>query len=116
MHSLENDFIIIDNFNGKIEFLKEQVISLCDRQKGIGANGVILVETRPEVDCFMNYYNSNGIKAENCDNSINCVVGFLKAYYLKDKKEFIIGTREGNKEVKYKDGAKGSFSGIFEID
>ncbi len=111
MHGLGNDFIIIDNFNGHISLKGEEVALLCDRHRGIGADGLILVETNPSknsgqeesVDCFMNYYNSDGSLAEMCGNGIRCVARFLKDYYLKEKNIFTIATRAGDKEVIFED-------------
>ena len=105
MNGLGNDFIVIDNFNGRIKFSSEQIVALCDRHKGIGADGLILVEKKPKVDCFMNYYNADGSEAEMCGNGIRCTALFLKNYYLKDNQEFKIETRVGIKIVKLeKDG------------
>src|SRR3990167_8702711 len=78
MHGLGNDFVVIDNINGKIVLSKEQIIFLCDRNKGIGGDGVILVESSEKGDCFMNYYNSDGSVAEMCGNGVRCVAKFLK--------------------------------------
>ncbi len=58
MHGLGNDFVVIDNMNGRIKLTGEQVVALCDRHFGIGADGLILVESSDKADCFMNYYNS----------------------------------------------------------
>ena len=107
MHGLGNDFIVVDNFNGRIKLNKEQITFLCNRHKGIGADGLILVESAenvgstnsPQADCFMNYYNSDGTEAEMCGNGIRCTAKFLKDYYLKDKENFSIKTRVGVKEV-----------------
>ena len=52
MHGLGNDFIVIDNMNGRIILSAEQVVLLCDRHKGIGADGVILVEASDKADCL----------------------------------------------------------------
>ncbi|MEI7810473.1 MAG: diaminopimelate epimerase, partial [bacterium] len=101
MHGLGNDFVVIDNFNGKIKLSKEQISFICDRHFGIGADGLILVEKVDDVDCFMNYYNSDGTQAEMCGNGIRCVARFLKDYYLKSALVFKIDTRAGLKEVKY---------------
>ena len=115
MHGLENDFIVLDNFNGKIELNKEQIFLLCNRHKGIGADGLILVETsKKEAHCFMNYYNSDGSQAEICGNGIRCVADFLKNGYLKDKDTFLIETRAGIKKVKYEN--YGTFSFFDEIN
>ena len=100
MHGIGNDFIVIDNFNGNISLSNKEIALLCDRYKGIGADGLILVETKEETDCFMNYYNGDGTEAEMCGNGVRCIAKFLKDYYLKDKNIFNIATRAGNKEVK----------------
>lgn len=108
MHGLGNDFIVIDNFNGQIKLTTEEIVLLCDRHKGIGADGLILIEksekeadstSSPQADCFMNYYNANGSEAEMCGNGIRCVVKFLKNDYLKDKDTFLIDTRDGIKKI-----------------
>ncbi len=100
MHGLGNDFIVIDNFNRRIKLTKEEVTLFCDRHKGIGADGLILVEKSGEgTDCFMNYYNADGSIAEMCGNGVRCVAKFLKNFYLKDKEEFEIETRAGIKKI-----------------
>src|SRR3989338_11552052 len=99
MHGLGNDFVIIENMNGRIKLSKEQVIALCDRHKGIGADGVILVEPSDKADCFMNYYNSDGSVAEMCGNGVRCVAKFLKDNFSKNKTKFTIDTRAGTKEI-----------------
>lgn len=104
MHGLGNDFVVIDNFNGRISLSKEQIISICDRHKGIGADGIILVETKEGSDCFMNYINADGTESQMCGNGIRCTAKFLKDYYLKDKKTFKIATRSGTKDILWEKG------------
>ena len=112
MHGLGNDFIVIDNMNGKISLSKPQVIFLCDRHKGIGADGVILVEKSdkvdsigsPQADCFMNYINADGSKAQMCGNGVRCVAKFLRDYVLKNKNSFLIDTRAGIKQIEHTKG------------
>ena len=117
MHGLGNDFVVIDNFNGRIKLSPGQVAFLCDRYKGIGADGLILVESATGADCFMNYYNSDGSQAEMCGNGVRCTAKFLKDYYLKDKNNFKISTRAGIKEIKFEnDGEVANvFSGMIDI-
>jgi diaminopimelate epimerase len=100
MHGLSNDFLVLDNFNGRIKLKAEEIALLCDRHKGVGADGLILVESSSEgADCFMNYYNADGSEAEMCGNGVRCVALFLKNSYLKDKKTFNIETRAGIKKI-----------------
>lgn len=103
MHGLGNDFVVIDNMDGRIVLSKEQVIFLCERNKGIGADGVILIEKSDKADCFMNYYNSDGTFAEMCGNGVRCVTKFLKDNSMRSKTNFKIDTRAGVKEIIYHD-------------
>ncbi len=52
-----NDFIIIDNRNQVYEFTREIVEYFCDRKFGIGADGLMLLETCPGYDFKMRYFN-----------------------------------------------------------
>ena len=102
MHGLGNDFIVINNTNGRIQLSKNQIIALCDRHKGIGADGVILVESSLFADCFMNYYNSDGTQESMCGNGVRCVAKFFIEEISTDevvKNILKIDTRAGIKEV-----------------
>jgi diaminopimelate epimerase len=111
MHGLGNDFVVVDNFNGRIILSKKQISFLCDRHRGIGADGLILVESgKEDADCFMNYYNSNGSEAEMCGNGIRCVARFLKDYYLKFNNSFKIKTKDDIKEVIIEEDDDNTFS------
>lgn len=108
MHGTGNDFIVIDNMDNKVNLSKEQISFLCDRHFGIGADGVILVEFKDGVDCFMNYYNSDGTEAEMCGNGIRCTALFVQDYLNIKKENYTIYTRGGIKEVTR--GKDGTFS------
>ena len=102
MHGSGNDFIVIDNLSGRISLSIRQISDLCDRRKGIGADGIILVESKEGTDCFMRYYNSDGSPAKMCGNGIRCTALFLKRDYLKEKEFFKIDTLDGIKEISWK--------------
>src|SRR3989338_4365003 len=103
MHGLGNDFVVIENMNGRIKLTTEQIVFLCDRHYGIGADGLILVEPSDKADCFMNYYNADGF-ATMCGNGVRCTARFLKDYILKSNFNFLIDTCASVKEVKLEDG------------
>jgi len=103
-HGAGNDFIIIDNRDKNFDTKNtEKIRLLCDRHFGIGADGLILLESSDKADCFMNYYNSDGTLAEMCGNGIRCTARFFLEQTKSDKKELLIDTRAGTKKVICKD-------------
>jgi diaminopimelate epimerase len=71
-----NDFVIFDNRNGNYNFNTQQVAFLCDRRFGIGADGLMLLNTHPAFDFEMKYYNSDGRESSMCGNGGRCLVKF----------------------------------------
>jgi diaminopimelate epimerase len=72
-----NDFIILDNRNLSYTALTTGLVkSLCDRRTGIGADGLLLLNTRSGYDFEMKYYNSDGREASMCGNGGRCLVKF----------------------------------------
>lgn len=83
MHGAGNDFIIVD---GVEEALPEEQLPLvaraaCDRNRGIGADGLILVLSSRTANLRMRIFNSDGSEAEMCGNGIRCF-----AKYVYDRK------------------------------
>jgi diaminopimelate epimerase len=78
---LGNDFILIDDRDSKDPSLTpEQSAKLCNRNFGIGGDGVIFALQPPsdEYDFTMRIYNSDGSEPEMCGNGIRCFAQFLK--------------------------------------
>jgi len=72
-----NDFVIMDNRNQRYDSLtKEQVAFLCDRRFGIGADGLMLLNTHAGYDFEMKYYNADGRESSMCGNGGRCLVQF----------------------------------------
>ncbi len=80
-----NDFVIIDNRKGLVHLSKEQVLHLCDRRFGIGADGLMLLNELQGYDFEMKYYNSDGRESSMCGNGGRCLTQF--AYDKGLKKE-----------------------------
>ena len=97
-----NDFIMIDNLDLSFFIDAQKIKLLCDRHFGIGADGLILLESSDKADCFMNYYNADGTLAEMCGNGVRCTAKFFieQTKSKKNKiKELSIDTRAGIKKV-----------------
>jgi diaminopimelate epimerase len=72
-----NDFIILDNRAGLINFLNTEIVAqLCHRKYGIGADGLMLMNSHEQYDFEMIYYNSDGNKSTMCGNGGRCMVKF----------------------------------------
>ena len=73
-----NDFILLDNRSKKIKLNTKQIAKLCNRQFGIGADGLILLEKEYGFDFKMIYYNSNGRISSMCGNGGRCIARFAR--------------------------------------
>lgn len=71
-----NDFVILDNRKGDYSFTKKQVAFLCHRRFGIGADGLMLLNSHPQYDFEMKYYNADGGESSMCGNGGRCLVKF----------------------------------------
>jgi diaminopimelate epimerase len=70
-----NDFLLIDNRSGDHSFSNEQVAALCHRRFGIGADGIILLNSDAQADFRMVYRNADGSESF-CGNGCRAVVDF----------------------------------------
>lgn len=71
-----NDFILIDNRDGRFNCDNQAIARLCDRHFGIGADGLLLLESTEGFDFRMVYYNSDGSPATMCGNGGRCIAAF----------------------------------------
>ena len=99
-----NDFIIIENIRPETgQYLLGLAKKLCDRKRGIGADGLLVIEKSKAADFKMRIFNPDGSEAEMCGNGSRCAAlyaftkgaakskmtietaaGILKAYVKKD--------------------------------
>ncbi len=77
MNGAGNDFVMIDNRAGDIHLNPDQIARICDRHRGIGADGILLLEKSLNgADFRMRYYNRDGGEAEMCGNGARCFTRF----------------------------------------
>jgi diaminopimelate epimerase len=91
-HGTGNDFVILPDPDGELALTPELVASLCDRRRGIGADGVLRVVRSAkhpeaaghagEAEWFMDYWNSDGSIAEMCGNGVRVFVRYLLEHGL----------------------------------
>ena len=81
-HGTGNDFVIVNFLKEQKNILtKEQIIKICKRNFGIGADGILTLLPSKIADYKMRIFNADGTEPEMCGNGIRC---FLK--YLSDRK------------------------------
>jgi diaminopimelate epimerase len=78
MNGAGNDFVMLDNRDLSLALTKDQIEKLCDRHRGIGADGLLCVEPATDGGEFkMRYYNADGGEAEMCGNGARCFGRFV---------------------------------------
>jgi diaminopimelate epimerase len=98
-HGQGNDFIIMDATKKSISLNEDKIRTICDRHKGIGADGLILVKSSDDYDFYMDFYNMDGSKAEMCGNGIRCMAGFIFNKKLSSESSIKIDTLAGVKAI-----------------
>jgi len=80
MNGAGNDFVLLDNRTGSLHLSREQVARLCDRHRGIGADGLMLLAPcrSGRADWAWDFYNSDGSSAEMCGNGARCFGRYLQ--------------------------------------
>jgi len=98
MHGLGNDFILIDCLNkslGDSSFVSYLAKKLCDRNFGIGADGLILILPSSKADLKMRIFNYDGSEAQMCGNGIRCFAKYAYENKLVSKNKFAVETLAG---------------------
>ncbi|WP_343319989.1 diaminopimelate epimerase [Arthrobacter sp. TMP15] len=119
-HGTGNDFVLVADPDGVRSLTPEQIVLLCDRNRGIGGDGLIravrsryllegvaLLTEQPDAEWFMDYSNADGSPSEMCGNGVRVFVHFLVTeglVTLASGATLNIGTRAGIKSVTRTDG------------
>ncbi len=77
MHSCGNNYIFIENFDGKISCPESLCVSLCKPHYGIGGDGIVLLEKSSVADVKMRSFNKDGSEGMMAGNNIRCVAKYL---------------------------------------
>ncbi|MCH9729790.1 MAG: diaminopimelate epimerase [Actinomycetia bacterium] len=114
-HGTENDFVLIVDLPAAIELRPAAVAALCDRRRGLGADGLLRVtaagaaheagvlDELPEGvaadDWFMDYRNADGSVAQMCGNGVRVFAHYLRAAGLERRSQFVVGSLAGPRPV-----------------
>lgn len=115
-HGTQNDFVVLPDVHIKRDLSVAAVQALCDRQRGLGADGVLRVTTvgaaleggvlaeKPagvsSEDWFMDYRNADGSIAEMCGNGVRVFAHYLRSVGLEHRDEFVVASLAGPRPVR----------------
>lgn len=80
MNGAGNDFVLIDNRDEKLRLSRDEIVRLCHRQRGVGADGLFLLKpsANGHADWAWEFYNSDGSTADMCGNGARCFARFAR--------------------------------------
>lgn len=114
-HGTQNDFVILPDPDAALDLAEHLVVALCDRQRGLGADGLLRVARAGALlrtgvltalpdgvgddDWFMDYRNADGSIAEMCGNGVRVFAHYCRAAGLVESDRFVVGSRAGGRAV-----------------
>lgn len=99
LHGAGNDFLVTVAPDGRVPDAA-LAVRLCDRHRGIGADGLIAVlPGRDGADCTMELRNADGSRAEMSGNGVGCLSWVAVRERLGDGKRLVVDTGGGRREV-----------------
>ncbi|MEE9299205.1 MAG: diaminopimelate epimerase [Acidimicrobiia bacterium] len=96
MEGLGNDFVV---FEGPLSPTAEEIADWCDRRRGVGADGVLVVSPVDGSSIAMEYWNADGSAAEMCGNGLRCVARYAVERGLVGSTAFTVMTPSGPRRV-----------------
>ncbi len=105
MNGAGNDFVMLDNRDLSLALTTEDIARLCDRHRGVGADGLLCVEPAAEGGDFkMRYYNADGGEAEMCGNGARCFGRFVNRLHDDKLVKIRFETLAGMISAEFEDG------------
>lgn len=103
MHGLGNDFVFVLAGTSELTELKQMAKGVCDRNFGVGADGLIVLVPSEKADIRMVIYNSDGSEAEMCGNAIRCAAVLWAQKHPNAREPISIETLKGIQYCTIKD-------------
>ena len=113
MQATGDDYILIENFDGRITCPESLCVGLCDRHKGVGGYGLVLMERSARADVRMRIFNRDGSEGAMGGNCIRSVAKYLYDKGLVHREKVTVETRSGIITVRvYTAGGKVNFASV----
>jgi len=89
-HGLGNDYIVLNSKTIGFKLTKDMIKRICDRNYGIGSDGLLVFTDSSKADFGLRIYNPDGSEAEKSGNGIRIFADYLYGMEFTDKKKFTI--------------------------
>jgi len=98
-HGLGNDYIVFDKEKINFPLTEKNVRLICDRNYGIGSDGILILEKINNQEFKVRIFNPDGSEAEKSGNGIRILAKYIYDYRYTTEKEFYIYTLGGKVKV-----------------
>lgn len=114
-HGTQNDLVLLPDVDAALSLTPQRVAALCDRRRGLGADGVLRITTASAAvavgvldrlpdgvdagDWYMDYRNADGSIAQMCGNGVRVFAHYLRASGMESRDEFVVGSMAGPRTV-----------------
>ncbi len=103
-HGTGNDFVLIDDRVSHFPVSNAKLIAhLCDRRRGIGGDGLVLLQNSSYADYRMRYFNADGGEVSLCGNALRCLSLFIA--FLGDSRTILTIETEGSSCLVEREGS-----------
>ncbi len=100
MHGLGNDYVCVNCFEEEVAEPEKTACSMCRRNLGVGADGLILIKPSKRADFYMEMYNSDGSRGAMCGNGIRCLGKYVYDCGLtKGRRNVLVDTDSGVRKL-----------------
>ena len=99
MQTCGNDYIFLENFDGRITCPESLCVTFCHRHYGVGADGIILMERSETADVKMRMFNSDGSEGKMAGNALRCLGKYLYDNGFSTKETVTVETGSGLRSV-----------------
>ena len=99
MQTCGNDYIFLENFDGRITCPESLCVTFCHRHYGVGADGIILMERSEIADVKMRMFNSDGSEGKMAGNALRCLGKYLYDNGFSTKGTVTVETGSGLRSV-----------------
>jgi diaminopimelate epimerase len=94
-HGLGNDYIVMDPTELDFKLTPRNIVKICDRNWGIGSDGILTLEKSRKADFGLRILNPDGSEAEKSGNGLRIFARYLHATRKTKKKHFTVDTKGG---------------------